>query len=85
MDRRLGCLEPDLHPDSDEIALINAVSDIFITSGKMEHGIPFWQLLPTASPNFRKFSNAYDVYTRTAKKYIHESLERIKQLKVSKL
>lgn len=82
MDTRLGCIEADLQPDSDQLALINAVSDMFVTTAKLEDGIPFWKLLPTASPNFRKFSNAYDVYTKTAAKYIHESMERINLLKV---
>ena len=85
MDTRLGCLQAELPSDSDQLALINAVSDIFITNGKLDDGIPFWKLLPNASPNFRKFSNAYDVYTKTAAKYIHKSMERISHLKVTPL
>ena len=87
MDTRLGCLQPDLQSDSDQIALIDAVSDIFLSSAKLENGIPLWQKLPNctkyyASSNFRKFSNAYDIYSRTAKKYINESLERSNILRV---
>ena len=82
MDTRLGCLQ-ELPPDSDQLALINAVTDIFVSSGKLEDGIPFWKLLPNASPNFRKFSNAYDVYTKTATKYIHKSVEKLNYLKVT--
>ena len=83
MDVRIGCLESELLSDSDQMSLINAVSDIFLTSGKLEHQIPFWKLLPNASPDFRKFSNAYDVYISVAKKYIQESLERSIILKVN--
>ena len=82
MDVRIGCLQPDLLDDSDQMSLINAVSDIFMTSGQLEDSIPLWKLLPNASPNFRKFSNAYDVYTRVSKKYIHESIERSNILRV---
>ena len=81
-DTRLGCLDPNLADESDQIALIDAVSDIFQTSAKLEHTIPFWKLWPKVSPNYRKFSNAYDVYMRTAKKYINESLERSIRLQV---
>ena len=82
MDVRIGCLQSELLSDSDQMSLINAVSDIFLTSGKLEHQIPFWKMLPNASPNFRKFSNAYDVYTRIAQKYIQESIERSNLLRV---
>ena len=84
-DTRLGCLDPNLATDSDQVALIDAVSDIFQTSAKLEHTIPFWKLWPKGSPNYRKFSNAYDVYMRTAKKYINESLERSIRLQVKLL
>ena len=83
MDARLGCLERNLPSDSDQISLIDAVSDIFITSGQLENGIPFWKLLPDASPNFRKFSKAYDIYTNVARKYIHDSIERSNRLRVN--
>jgi hypothetical protein len=82
MDVRIDCLQSELSSDSDQMSLINAVSDIFLTSGKLEDQIPFWKLLPNASPNFRKFNNAYDVYTRVAKKYIHEAIERSNVLRV---
>ena len=82
MDVRIGCIEPELSSDSDQMSMINAVSDIFLTSGKLEDQIPFWKLLPNASPNFRKFSNAYDVYTTVAKKYIQESIEKSNILRV---
>ena len=85
MDARLGCLERNLPSDSDQISLIDAVSDIFITSGQLENGIPFWKLLPDASPNFRNFSKAYDIYTNVARKYIHDSIERSNRLRVNKL
>ena len=82
-DTRLGCLDPQLPSESDQIALIDAVSDIFTSSAKLEDAIPFWKLWPNGSQNYRKFSNAYDVYMRTAKKYINESLERSIRLKVT--
>ena len=82
MDVRIGCLQSELLRDSDQMSLINAVSDIFLTSGKLEHQIPFWKMLPNASADFRKFSNAYDVYTKIAKKYIQESIERSNVLRV---
>ena len=85
MDARLGCLERNLPSDSAQISLIDAVSDIFITSAQLENGIPFWKLLPNASQNFRKFSKAYDIYTDVARKYIHESLERSNRLRVNML
>ena len=85
MDARLGCLERNLPSDSAQISLIDAVSDIFITSAQLENGIPFWKLLPNASSNFRKFSKAYDIYTDVARKYIHESLERSNRLRVDML
>ena len=85
LDTRLGCLQAELPPNSEQLAVINAVSDIFITSAKLEDGIPFWQLLPNASPTFRKFSKAYDVYTETAAKHIHKSIDKIIQQKVRRL
>ena len=81
-DTRLGCLDPNLQSDSDQIALIDAVSDIFLMSAKLEDGLPFWKLWPNGSHNYRKFSNAYDIYMRIAKKYINESLDRSFRLQV---
>jgi hypothetical protein len=58
LDQRLGCLKPDLDPESDAQKMIDAVGTFFRNVGNLELKIPFWRLFPT--PTFNKYINALD-------------------------
>jgi hypothetical protein len=58
LDQRLGCLKPDLDPESDAQKMIDAVGTFFKNVGNLELKIPFWRLFPT--PTFNKYINALD-------------------------
>ncbi|XP_069672594.1 probable cytochrome P450 301a1, mitochondrial [Periplaneta americana] len=77
MDKRLGCLEGELAPDSDPQKMIDAVRVIFDGIYKMEHKISLWQLIST--PTWREFVKAFDVFTEISMKYINEALQRMKE------
>jgi cytochrome P450 family 49 subfamily A len=62
LDQRLGCLEPNLAPDSDAQQMINAVGTFFKNVGVLELKIPFWRLFPT--PTWNKYIKALDTIRR---------------------
>jgi len=47
LNTRLGCLDPNLNPDSEAQKMINAANTSFTTSNKLEFGLPFWRFFKT--------------------------------------
>lgn len=61
LNTRLGCLSPDLKPDSEGQKLIAAANESFEAFNNLEFGLPFWRIFTT--PGLRKFFKAQDVIT----------------------
>ncbi len=57
--------------------LINTVSTIFETASRLDNGIHFWRVLP--SKKYTKFVAACETFKTIALKYIHASLEAIRE------
>ena len=76
LNARLGCLEPNVPEDSDQMKIIRAVSDIFKTSSILDNGMQLWRFLP--SPKLNQFKNGYDVFRDLCYKYISAALNDIK-------
>ena len=77
LNTRLGCLNPELSEDSEQITLIRAVSTIFKTSAILDNGIQLWKHLPK-SRELDRFIESCEVFKMLATKYVKASLERIK-------
>lgn len=60
INRRLGCLDPNLSPDSDQMRLINLVNNMFTSLSKLEFSIKWWKLFP--SPAFNKLKKCQDEF-----------------------
>ncbi|KAG8221868.1 hypothetical protein J437_LFUL003244, partial [Ladona fulva] len=60
LDKRLGCLAPNLTVDSEPQRMIDAVNDFFETSFQLEMGLPIWKIYPTAT--WKKFVKALDIF-----------------------
>lgn len=60
INRRLGCLDPDLSPDSDQMRLINIVNHMFISVNKLEFGTKWWKVFP--SPTFNKLMEGQEEF-----------------------
>nr|APH81397.1 cytochrome P450 CYP3020A1 [Tigriopus kingsejongensis] len=76
LNQRVGCLEVDLPPESEQLKIINGVSTILKTTADLDNGIHFWKYFPSSS--FKAFTEACDIFKETCFKYIHKSLEEIK-------
>ena len=61
LNTRLGCLDPNLAPDSDAQKLITAANISFQTANKMEFTFPVWKYYMTKP--MRKFFKAQDLFT----------------------
>lgn len=61
LNARLGCLDPNLSPDSDAQKLITAANVSFAAANKMEFTFPIWKYYMTKS--MRKFFEAQDLFT----------------------
>ena len=61
LNTRLGCLDPNLNPDSEAQKMINAANTSFTTSNKLEFGLPFWRFFKT--PMLKQLYEAQDFFT----------------------
>lgn len=61
LNTRLGCLRPDLAPDSEAQKLINAANFSFDAINDLEHNFPFWKFFVT--PMLQKLYDAQDFLT----------------------
>jgi hypothetical protein len=60
LDTRLGCLEPNLSPDSEPQQMIEAVHTMFKCLHVLEIGSFMWKLYPT--PTWNKFVATMDFF-----------------------
>jgi hypothetical protein len=60
LDKRLGCLEPHLAPDSEPQKMIDCVQEQFDCMYKMEFKVPLWKYVST--PAWRKFVEVSDKF-----------------------
>jgi cytochrome P450 family 49 subfamily A len=60
LDTRLGCLEPNLDPDSEPQLMINSLQTQINCVYKMEMKLPLWKYVST--PTWRKFVKASDIF-----------------------
>ncbi|XP_076028997.1 putative cytochrome P450 301a1, mitochondrial isoform X2 [Oratosquilla oratoria] len=72
INRRLGCLDRGLGPDSPPMVLINQANILFDALNSIEYGPPFWMLFPTRT--FRKLRRAHEEVTRIAVDYLSLAL-----------
>ncbi len=58
---RLGCLNPDLSPDSEPMKMIRATNLSFAAVNQLEFGLPIWKYITT--PLMRSLFEAQDFFT----------------------
>ncbi|KAL6260930.1 hypothetical protein P5V15_008458 [Pogonomyrmex californicus] len=71
MDCRLGCLEPNLAPDSEPQIMINCVQEMFELMYRLEILTSLWKVYNT--PNLKKFFRVMDTLNGIAKKHIERA------------
>ncbi|KAG8221871.1 hypothetical protein J437_LFUL003247 [Ladona fulva] len=79
LDKRLGCLAPNLPPNSEPQRMINAVGDFFENLFYLEFGPPIWKLYPTAT--WKKFVKALDFFFEVSVKYVEEAIRQVQECK----
>ncbi|CAG0884942.1 unnamed protein product, partial [Darwinula stevensoni] len=78
LDRRLGCLEPNLSKDSPPQRMIQAVNDMFAAMNRTEQGaLPWWKIFPT--PSWKKLVHSQRTHMEISLKFIGESMKTLKQ------
>lgn len=60
LDTRLGCLEPNLSPDSEAQKIINAINTFFWNVAEVELRMPVWRIYKNKS--FRDYIGALDEF-----------------------
>ncbi|EFX79020.1 hypothetical protein DAPPUDRAFT_305015 [Daphnia pulex] len=73
LNTRLGCLDPNLAPDSEAQKMISAANLSFAAVNELEYGLPLWKYFST--PKLRSLYEAQDFFTDTALKYVQQTLE----------
>ncbi|XP_068217922.1 probable cytochrome P450 49a1 [Palaemon carinicauda] len=71
LNRRLGCIAPNLPKDSEPMILIREANNMMDALNKTEFGGQFWRLFPTAS--YRKLKNSHDKFLKVADENIRET------------
>nr|XP_053633245.1 probable cytochrome P450 49a1 isoform X1 [Cherax quadricarinatus] len=76
LNRRLGCLDPNIAPDSEPIRMIKLVNELFTSLVDVEISLHIWKLFPT--PAFRKLRKTHQEFLnldkcRIADKNIRET------------
>ncbi|KAL7643981.1 UNVERIFIED_CONTAM: hypothetical protein RMT77_005994 [Armadillidium vulgare] len=61
LNRRLGCLNPNLPSDSEQEKLINSVNNMFELLNIIEIEFPWWRYIP--SPSFKKLKETHEFVT----------------------
>ena len=61
LNTRLGCLDPNLNPDSEAQKMINAANVSFSVMNDMEFSIPLWKFFQTKK--LRQLFEAQDFFT----------------------
>ncbi|KAG8226449.1 hypothetical protein J437_LFUL003441 [Ladona fulva] len=79
LDKRLGCLEPNLPPDSETQRMIDSAQSLITCLDVLELRPPLWKMIST--PNWKKLVNALDYFTEVAMKYINDAIKRMQERK----
>jgi cytochrome P450 len=79
LNARLGCLEPNLPADSDQMRIIRGVSDILSNSMYLDNSLQTWRLFP--GPRLRKFQRGYNTFKELSSVYITQAIKDIKAKK----
>ncbi|GLH07256.1 Probable cytochrome P450 4d20 [Gryllus bimaculatus] len=76
LDTRLGCLAPNLAPDSEPQRMIDAVQVMFEGFYKLDLQPSLWRLVST--PMWRRLVHAFDYFYDVAEKYVDEAVAKQK-------
>ena len=79
LDARLGCLDPSLTEQSEQVKIIKAVSDIFKLNSNLDNSAQLWRFFP--SKELRNFEKVLNIFKDTACKYILSTWNNIKARK----
>nr|XP_045594008.1 probable cytochrome P450 49a1 [Procambarus clarkii] len=71
LNRRLGCLDSNILPDSEPMKLITIVNNIFDLLNDTEMNLPYWKIFPTSS--FRKLRKNHQEFLELADRNIQET------------
>lgn len=76
LDTRLGCLEPNLDPNSEPQQIINAAKYALRNVATLELKFPFWRYIPT--PLWTKYVNNMNYFVEICMKYIQNATNKMK-------
>ncbi|XP_059480108.1 probable cytochrome P450 301a1, mitochondrial isoform X2 [Neocloeon triangulifer] len=79
LDTRLGCLGPNMKPDSVPQKMILAIHQLFTDIHILEMKSMMWYFIPT--PTFKRFIKNSDLLMEISYNYIKEGMERCKNKK----
>ncbi|KAB7496853.1 putative cytochrome, mitochondrial [Armadillidium nasatum] len=71
LNRRLGCLDPNLPPDSTQFKIINSVNTLFQLLAITELEFPWWRYIP--SPTLKKLRQKHDTLLNMVYSHIEEA------------
>ncbi|CAB3362649.1 Hypothetical predicted protein [Cloeon dipterum] len=75
LDTRLGCLEPNLAPDSEAQRMIDAVINVFSLSFDLDFKIPFWKFINT--PAWKNFVKYEEEVLQISYKYVKQAMRKM--------
>ncbi|XP_065345992.1 uncharacterized protein LOC135943381 [Cloeon dipterum] len=78
LDTRLGCLEPNLAPDSEAQRMIDAVINVFSLSFDLDFKIPFWKFINT--PAWKNFVKYEEEVLQISYKYVKQAMSKMGDL-----
>lgn len=76
LDTRLGCLEPNLSPDSEPQQIIDAAKYALRNVATLELKAPYWRYFPT--PLWTRYIKNMNFFVEVCMKYIGNATERLK-------
>ncbi|XP_030388311.1 probable cytochrome P450 301a1, mitochondrial [Scaptodrosophila lebanonensis] len=76
LDTRLGCLEPNLSPDSEPQQIIDAAKYALRNVATLELKAPYWRYFPT--PLWTRYVKNMNFFVDVCMKYIQSATERLK-------
>ncbi|XP_065167350.1 probable cytochrome P450 49a1 [Atheta coriaria] len=75
LDRRLGCLDPNLASDSESQKIIDSINVFFWNVAEVELKMPVWRVYKNKS--FKKYIGALENFRTVCMKYITETMENM--------
>ncbi|CAN7995760.1 unnamed protein product [Ixodes hexagonus] len=76
LNTRLGCLEGDLSPDSEQQRLVEAASETHRIIMLTENGLPFWKVWNT--PAYKRLVKSQDFMAGIVNKYLGQAKEKVR-------